>query len=189
MNNDFLGDRRFALEEAFFARENDVLRQRLRDLDAAKLKKEAFFAACGITDDTVIEMLESINIGSETLAALALVPLVMVAWADGTIDDQERATVLARAADKGLSKENVSYQLFEGWLAARPPSKLLAVWKEYTAALSSTLSDEARRNLKAEVMTHAREVAESAGGFLGIGRKVSASEENILIELDKAFGL
>ena len=33
MSNEILGDRRIALEEAFFARENAKLRQQLRDLD------------------------------------------------------------------------------------------------------------------------------------------------------------
>jgi hypothetical protein len=188
MSNEFLGDRRVALEEAFFARENEALRQRLREMDAAKLKKEAFSAASGITDDVVIEKLASINIGSDTLAALALVPLVAVAWADGAIDDKERAAVFAKAADMGISKQDVSHRLFKGWLTARPSPELLAVWKEYIAALSSTLSDEARRTLKAEVMNRAREVAAAAGGFLSIGRKVSLSEDNVLTELDRAFG-
>jgi hypothetical protein len=61
---------RIALEEAFFARENERLRQRLRDLDNTKRKKEALAAASGITNDAVLEKLAALNISSETVAAL-----------------------------------------------------------------------------------------------------------------------
>ena len=97
MSNEILGDSRMALEEAFFARENAKLRQQLRDLDSTKRKKEALAAASGITNDTVLEKLAALNISSETVAALALVPLIAIAWSDGNIDDKERAAMLARA--------------------------------------------------------------------------------------------
>ncbi len=188
MNNEFLGDRRVALEEAFFAKQNEALRQRLRAMDEDRLKKEALAAATGITDETIIERLASLNIGSDTLAALALVPLVAVAWADGSIDDKERAAAFSRAAELGLNKQDVSHQLFEHWLAEKPSPDLLAVWKAYIGALSTTLSHEARQALKAEVLDRARAVAKAAGGFLGIGGRISPPEETVLKDLESAFG-
>jgi hypothetical protein len=43
----------------------------------------------------VPDRLAALNLGGDTLAALFLAPLVMVAWADGGIDDKERGAVLA----------------------------------------------------------------------------------------------
>ncbi len=180
-------DRRNKLEEAFFAKENERLRQRLREADEARSRKEALAAASGITDDAVLERLAALGLGGGTLAALSLVPLVVVAWADGGIDDKERSAVLAAAAEVGAGAEEVSRQLLDRWLREPPPRELLAAWTDYIRATSATLGDEARRALKAELLGRARRVAEAAGGFLGLGRKVSAAEEAALERLEQAF--
>jgi hypothetical protein len=187
VSNEILGGSRVALEEAFFARENARLRQQLRDLDNTKRKKEALAAASGITNDAVLEKLAALNISSETVAALALVPLIAIAWADGSIDDKERAAVFAKAQEEGVSQGDVSRELFERWLSERPPANLLAMWKDYVRALMETMSAEDRRFFKARVLDHARGVAAAAGGFLGIGSKVSVSEQKVLDELASAF--
>ena len=148
MTDDFLGDRRAALEEAFFAKQNALLRQKLKDSWEAQAKKEALAAASGINDDAVLERLGALGIRPDTTAALSLVPLVAVAWADGSIDDNERRAILSGAEEAGLGKQDVGHQLLQRWLSERPSPELLASWKDYTAALSATLSPEARAALK-----------------------------------------
>jgi hypothetical protein len=187
MSSEFLGDRRVALEEAFFAKQDQELRRRLREIDQTRRSREALSAASGITNDAALDKLAALNIGSETLAALSLVPLVAVAWADGSIDDKERTVAFAKAAEMGLAKEDISRQLFERWLAEPPPPSLLAAWKEYIGALSAPLGAEARRALRNELLDRARAVAEAAGGFLGITRRVSLAEEDVLKELEQAL--
>jgi hypothetical protein len=187
MSGHNIGDSRKALEEAFFARENEALRQRLRALDESKQKKEALAAASGIQDDAVLEKLAALNISGETLAALSLIPQVTVAWADGDIDDKERSAVFSRASEVGVAPGDVSHELFERWLTERPPQSLVAAWKDYAGALAATLSHEDRHAFKAEILNRARGVAEAAGGFLGIGKKVSPPEQKALDELARAF--
>ena len=91
-----------------------------------------------------------------------------MAWADGSIDDKERSAVLSRAAELGLTKQDVSYQLLEGWLAEQPMPELLASWKDYIGALSITLSHEAKEALKLKLLGRAAAIAEATGGRLGI---------------------
>jgi hypothetical protein len=187
MSNEFLGDRRAALEEAFFAKHNAQLRRRLQEADQARQNKEALAAASGITDDAVLDRLLDLNIGSDTLAALSLVPLVAVAWADGSIEEKERNVAFSKAAEMDLGNNDISYQLFSQWLSEPPPPALMAAWKDYIAALSAALSPEARPAFKQEILNHARAVAEAAGGVLGLVRKVSPAEERVLKELGQAF--
>jgi hypothetical protein len=187
MGEEFLGDRRRALEEAFFAKEDERLRRRLREADEARMRKQALAAASGIADDAVLEKLAALDIRSDTLAALSLVPLVVVAWADGTIDDKERGAVLSAAAEAGVRAQDPSRELLDRWLREQPPRDLLATWTGYTRAVCAALDEESRQRLKAELLGRARRVAEAAGGFLGVGRKVSASEEAVLATLEKAF--
>jgi hypothetical protein len=184
MSDEILGDRGKALEEMFFARESEKLREALQEKEEVKNRKEALSAASGITDDAVLEQLVALDIRSDTLAALSLVPLVEVAWADGTMDDSERSAILSAAEDSGLSGE--SADLLDGWLVTQPGSDVLSAWKDYVAALASTMDTAARDKLKQELLGRARTVAESAGGFLGIGT-ISNEEEDKLEELARAF--
>lgn len=187
MADEILGDRRKALEEAFFAKQDAILRQKLRDSDNARLKREALSAASGITDDAMLDKLAALHIDSDTLAALSLVPLVAIAWADGSIDEKERNAALSTATEAGLNKQDVSYQLFRRWLADRPPPELLSTWKDYIRALSATLTPDAVQTLKRELLQRARSVAEASGGFLGIRRSLSAAEGTVLEDLENAF--
>jgi len=187
MSDNSLSERGKALEDVFFARENANLRQRLKDTADAKQRKDAFAQATGISDDAVIARLAELNIGLDTVAALSLVPVVLVAWADGHIDEKERNAVLTAAKDAGLDRGSAGYQLLEQWLGKRPPPQLFAAWKDYMRALSATMDGEAKPSLKREVLSRARRTAEAAGGFLGFGQKVSAEEQAVLAELETAF--
>lgn len=186
MSNEILGDRRVALEEAFFSKENERLRQRLRDMDQARQNKAALSAASGITDDAVLDRLAALNIGSDTLAALTLVPLVAVAWSDGDVDDKERRVLLSKASEMGMGQQDVSYRLFERWLSTPPPAALFAAWKEYIGGFAASLNPEDRRDLRRGLLDRARAVAEAAGGFLGFAG-ISPTEAKMLKELEQAF--
>ena len=188
MDERILNNRRAAMEDAFFAKQNDALLRRLRETDEARSRKAALSASSGITDEAVLEKLVSLNIGSDTLAALAMVPLVAVAWADGSVDASERRAAFSRAAAAGPGAgQDVSRQLLGRWLTEPPPPALLAAWKAYIGALSPTLSRDDRGALKAEVLGRARAVAGAAGGFLGMVGTISPDEERVLKELESAF--
>jgi hypothetical protein len=187
MSKEFLSDRRTALDESFFAKQNEALRQRLRKAEEDKPRKDALSAASGITDDVVLERLVALNIGRETLPALFLAPLVAVAWADGYIDDKERNAVLSGAAELGLSEQEASYQLLERWLGDRPTPELLSNWKEYISALSVRLSQHALERLRPELLQRARAVAEAGGARFGTGQRISSPEQAVLEELETAI--
>jgi hypothetical protein len=187
MSEDILGDRRRALEEEFFAKHNQRLLHQFRETMAAKAKQEALAAASGITDATVLEQLAAVDLSSETLAALSLVPLVEVAWADGRLDVKERSALLAAAEQAGLSKDSASYQWLEEWFRERPSPKLRAAWNAYVTGLSRTLDVQAKQALKQDLLGRARVIAEAAGGFLGLGKRISSAEQAVLTELEQAF--
>jgi len=179
---------RRALEEQFFLeRERELLRT-FREQMAAKERKQALAEASGITDEDLLDQLDKLDLGPETLAALSLVPLIAVAWADGKMDAKERQAVLAAAEQKGIQADHPGHPLLEGWLQRPPGRQLLQIWKDYVAALGETLSESARSALKHDLLGRARAVAEAAGGMLGLGSKVSKSEQAVLDELEAALG-
>ncbi len=186
MDTDSLHERAKALEESFYHRKNKELLEKLRNDLQTKEQKEALAAASGIEDETVLDELLAVGIQSETLAAVALVPLVAVSWADGTVQDEEREAIMSAAAEEGIGPESACHTLLEQWLTEPPASALLETWKDYINALRKTLDEQHAAALKSKVIGRARKVAEAAGGFLGIG-KVSASEKAVLKDLESAF--
>lgn len=187
MSDKSISDRGKALEDAFFARENAALRERLKRVEDEQQRKAAFTAASGISDERVLQQLSDLRIDVDTLTAFSLVPVVLVAWADGSIDERERSAVLSAAAEAGLAAGTASHALLEGWLSKRPAPELLAVWKNYMRALTGSLEPDAKQMLRSEILGRARRTAEAAGGFLGFGTKISKEEQDVLADLDTAF--
>ena len=126
MNENVLGEHGRALEDSFFYKRNHDLLKKLREELDAQASREALLAACGVTDEAVLNQLVALGIHPETLTALCLVPLVQVAWADGSIDANERSAVLSVAQRQGLTKENVNYQLLQ---SGSKNSRTLNSWR------------------------------------------------------------
>ncbi len=186
MSKEFLRDREHALEEVFFAQQDQALLRRLKEADEKKSQKEALAAASGITDDAVLEKLVGFGVDAATVAALSLAPLVLVAWADGEVDARERAAVLSAAAEVGVEEHGQGRKLLDRWLATRPPPQLIAAWTDYVRAISPRLDDAAKRQLKSDLLDRAHKVAGAAGGFLGVGSRTSSAEKDMLAKLEKA---
>ena len=184
---DPLKDRRKALEEEFFSKENARLAAELRLKRMTDEAKAAMSRVSGIEDGPVLDKLVELGIGAGTLAAMTLVPLVEVAWADGKMDRKERDAILKGAEAQGVEPGSDAFALLEDWLANRPPPRLLAAWRDYVGALCEEMLPEDRKQLKREVLSRARAVAEAAGGFLGMGDKVSLEEEQVYGILETAF--
>jgi tellurite resistance protein len=188
MSDRILDDRRNALEEAFFAQQNEMLRRRLQEGDAATQRRQALAQASGITDEAVLARMEAMGVNASTVAALTLAPLVLVAWADGEISESEKGAVLAQAAKAGIHHSDPAGALLDGWLRQKPGAEMAASWKAYVHALVEPMAPEQRQRLRDDILGQARAVADATGGFLGLGRRISAQEQKVLDELSAAFG-
>ncbi len=95
MSEIFLGDRAKSLEAIFFANQEAELLRQLHEKKADQTEREALRAASGIADEAVLDQLIALDMRSETVAAVTIVPLVAVAWADNSLDDKERRAILS----------------------------------------------------------------------------------------------
>src|SRR5215510_11969848 len=152
----------------------------------SQASKDELRKASGMSDDAVLDRLVALGLRANTIAALSLVPLIEVAWADGEIQDNERNAILQGAHGKGLEKGSDGYELLQSWLKKRPQPSLIEAWEAYIKALTGQLNEEQNRLLKNQIVGFAKMVAAAAGGFLGIGR-VSKSEEKVLARIEAAF--
>ncbi len=185
--DEILGDRHRALDEEFFKRENELLRRQLRARLESDSNRRALAESSGIAHPEVLDRLVRLGLDGETVVALGLVPLIDVAWADGRMDEKERLALLSAAREKGIDDASPAGLLLASWLSAPPPAKLRDVWIEYVRALCRKLDPKERTELRDDLLGRARAVAEAAGGFLGLGSKVSPKEQQELARLEAAF--
>jgi hypothetical protein len=179
---------RSSLENAFFFEQDRTLVKRQTELRKLAENKEVLGAVSGITNEAILERLVNLDVRPETLAALALVPLIEIVWADGQVDEKERAMVLAHATSQGIALGSIEYELLERWLAHKPEGSLLKAWQHYVHGLCECLSPAEGDVLKEELMRDVHKAAEASGGFLGMG-KISDQEKEVLAKLESSFAM
>ena len=184
--SDALHKRERALEEEFFAKKNQQLRDKLKATFDQEVTREKLKAATGITDAVVLERLIALQVRGETMAAFWLYPLVEVAWADGKLDRKERDAILEAAVAGGIERGSPGYEALEAAMADGPTETRRKVWFAYARDLNGRLDPNERRRVRDELLARARRVAEASGGLFGVG-KVSAAEQQILDAVAGAF--
>jgi tellurite resistance protein len=186
MTKDALNDRRQALEDEFFHRVDEKLLANMRAKSAAEANRKQLQAATGISDTRLLDELLATGVPAESVAALTLVPLVLVAWADGKVDPEEREPIMNAAKEQGIESDSPSAKLLDHWLTTKPKRELASIWTSYVAAIMEKMSDEAKAALRNSMITRATAVAKASGGILGIG-KLSSDEKQVLGEIEQAL--
>jgi hypothetical protein len=184
---EILRDRGRSLEEAFFRREDQRLINQRKELKATEMTREALAGASGLTGTAVLDTLIALGIRAETVAALSFVPIVEVAWADGTLDAKERRVVIERARDAGIASGSAAQGLLEAWLDRRPDPALLTAWTDFIHGLCGRLSGDEVAGMKSALLERARTVAGASGGMFS--SKISSAEAGVLAQLERAFSV
>jgi hypothetical protein len=160
------------LEEAFFYRVDrelgEVMSKRLQREEKIRL----FASATGIRDQKRLELL--VDSGFE-LSTLLWVPLILVAWADGNAEKLEKEAIAGILASKGISQETISKVIAHDWFCKKPTEELWEIWADFSAATSASLNPSIYNELIEEIVRLCRLVADTSGGFIGLG-KISATE-------------
>ncbi len=175
------------LENSFYGLDRQAILDKIARRKETYDERAALSEVSGIQEGRVLDLLVDLGISAESFAALALVPLIAVAWADGHVDEKEREAVLASAREAGLDTSGLSYLLLSGRLAEPPPEALLAAWSACARMLARTLAPAELADLKDQLLTRARGVAEASRGRLGLGPRVSRAEREVLEQLERAF--
>ena len=175
------------LEDLFFEKEDVLLVEQRRRLAQMERTQGVLAEISGIGDCEVLTRLVELEVSPDLLAALAIVPLIEVAWADGEVREHEAVAVLAGAEGSGIAKGSANHILLQEWLRHRPPKAMLEAWTYYAAGLCEALSDQQRESLRHDLLLRARRVAEAAGGFLGLTSRVSGQERAVLARLEAAL--
>lgn len=183
---DAFGDRRKSLEEAFFKDKDKQLMEKMRGELAALEEKKQLAHVSGIVEERVLDNLVKAGVTAQTLTAVSVIPMVEVAWVDGSISPEERDAVLNAAAAQGVKPDTAPYEILKSWLTTRPDKHIVTAWKDYVREASRLMPKDTVASMKKAMIDRATRVAEAAGGFLGMAT-ISKSERAKIDELAKAF--
>ncbi|BBH52893.1 hypothetical protein [Fluviispira sanaruensis] len=187
MSYDKINERRNALEEIFFAKQNRELIEKMKAKSTQIETCKELAEISGIKDTNVLDKLYEAGVRPSTMIALSLLPLILVAWADGEIDQRERDAIIKAASAHGIDSKNPAYEHLNSWLQNAPPTEVIDIWQQYVQGLSQALSGDSFQQLHTDLINRTRAVANSAGGFLGLGSKTSAAEKIMIDKLDAVF--
>jgi uncharacterized tellurite resistance protein B-like protein len=187
MSSDAFAKRRQAFESVFFAQQDRALLEKVRAMLEKEHPREALRAWTGIQDEKVLDALVALHVNHDTLAAFALYPLVEVAWADGSVSPDERKAFFDAAAQLGIREGSAGHEALREFLQDTPREEARKAWFAWAADLSRQLDAHERVRVRDAILTRARAVAEASGGFLGLGSRVSASEQRVLDRIAEAF--
>jgi hypothetical protein len=135
--------------------------------------------------------LASLGIPADRWRLVALLPLVQVAWADERVQRAEREIILTIANQHGVLGGEGS-EILNGWLTTPPSADLLRRARRLLVALVERhrgLGSDAPMGLISELREQCEEVAEAAGGLLGLVWTIDPREAAALDEIRRALSL
>lgn len=130
----------------------------------------------------------------EKLAALALAPLVEVAWADGSVSPGERQGVLEAAKLLGVDQHSeFCRSTLRRWLHEAPPTEALERWRRMLATTLDESDLRAARKSESRLLEEARKIAKmderpfEEGASLDARAGITPEEQRILDDLAAAL--
>jgi hypothetical protein len=166
-----------ALEDAFIREAETRRRRRPR----AEAEPGALAERLGVAPEDVPPAVAEAEVNAELAPAFELLPLVEVAWADGSVDAEERWRVLRGCVRLGLELGTPAHARIERWLRERPAPALFEAWHRIAALRPVPTAESPAPERLHEA---AAAVAEASGGILGF-RPVSRTEAAVLARLDE----
>jgi tellurite resistance protein len=174
-------------EEKYFQAREIEQRRKLRDKlakSAASLEEQREIArSAGTHDISIAERVKALGFDGDSARVFDLLPLIHVAWADGSIQKAERAAILRVLASRGVEPGSEAFSTVESLLEERPAD---AFMRESLSVLSEIVGEANDRTRS--IVDLCVEVATSAGGFLGLGGKVSDDERAVIESVAQILG-
>ena len=185
---DLLSERGRGLEAEYFRRRDQELLDRAREREADNERRQQLAAAFGV-DDEIAEKLGRLGFDAGTVPLLDIVPVIQIAWADGSLPARERAEIeriLARPEMKEAAK--LGSRMVAAWLTQQPSADLYRLATEALRLRLARLEIDARKRLVSRIIDDCNAVAGASGGVFGLGAHSSAESARIR-ELAAALGV
>ncbi len=134
-----------------------------------------------MTDGQLTAALASLGLDQDNYPAVALLPLIEVAWADGRVQPSERRLIAGIAEGYGMP---ISEDWLARWLDAPPSATAFLTARTVLLGLMSRSDSRAEApDTIDSLLDLCQRVAETAGGLFGIAFTVTRSERQCIEEI------
>jgi tellurite resistance protein len=165
------------------AEDREELRKSLDESALEMQRKRVMAETQKAAMPTLQERIAALGFGDEDgMKVFDLLPLVHVAWADGEIQQGERAMILNLLQIRGLAPRK-AWLTMESLLEKKPSNPYMEESLRVLRELVAEKPAQAKTIVGLCIV-----VAEAAGGFLGIFRRISAEEKDMIAKIADALG-
>jgi hypothetical protein len=182
--SEILDERKRAAEADYFRKQDEALLQKMRERAALQEVATALADKLRVDNQELLRRVVDLGLTRETGAALLLAPLVQVAWAGGTVTEQEREAVFEVAASRGIEAGSPPHAQLAEWLQRRPSDALFETAVEVMKAGLALLTPAERAERIHDIVEGCQRVASASGGglakLLGLASGISGDEAAVL---------
>lgn len=183
MERETYGDRR-SLEEEYFRKEERELIEKMRRRAEAEAERRRLGERAGVADEEILRDLQALGYTPETVMLLHLVPLVQMAWAEGSVSDRERALIVEAARSRSIEAGSPADRQLAGWLAQRPSAELFEKTLRAIGAILEARPEAEREASRRDLLSYCTAIASASGGVLGF-RAVTEEERQVLARISR----
>ena len=184
MSKGIFSDREKAMESGYFREQDAKLIERLRANASLDDIAVALAEKLNIEHPELLVRVRALGVTADTAPAFLLMPLVQIAWAEGSNSKEEQQTVLHLARERGIGEDSTAYAQLREWLAVRPPDTLFDTAYEVLHAGYAVLPPREREERIQRMIEACQKVAEASGSqiakLIGLGDGVSHVEQSVI---------
>jgi len=172
-------------EQEYFHRLDRQLIDEMRERAALEEEHRRMAETSRIEDPRLLEALEKLGYTHTTIVLLELVPLIELAWSDGSVSPIERDWVLRFARAKGIVEDTPAWRQLAAWLDHCPSVAFFeGTWRaiETHAAL---LPAEHRAAAREAMIQACTEFAAATCQRFGWHSRICAVKRTLLEEIAK----
>ena len=174
-------------EERYFSKKEfdrrEFVRQRLeRDVKHHRELRH-IGEAVGESSTEIAERIRRLGFDGETAVLFNILPLVIVAWADGKVSGKERTVIFKWLESRGIAEDSEAWTMMGTLLEKRPDDEVLEEGLRLLALVSSHKEGQAKT-----LVDLCFGLAEAHGGFLGLGKKMSDEERTLIHHIAEVLG-
>jgi hypothetical protein len=172
-------------EREYFHRLDVELIDDMRRRAAFEERRQRIAEACRTEDPRILAALEKLGYDQDTVTLLYLVPLVQVAWLDGSVNQAERNRIRVMAGLQGVRENLAAYRQLMEWLDRRPSDEFFNGTVCVIRILLESLPENEQKECKEALIRRCREVAFASCGLFGWKSKICFVKRIFIRELAK----
>lgn len=171
-------------EEKYFKQQElaarDAKRRELERAAKEAAERRAVAVTLATDDESLVDRLRELGFDGDTARVLDLLPLVHVAWADGSVTGRERASIMKIVESRGIAEDSEAWLLVTALLEKKPSQHFL----DETLHLLRALGGERASS----VLDLSAQIAASSGGLFGFGGRISDEERRLIEHIAAELG-